>query len=169
MPRNFVPISTCANDDRENGGKFRYNARFSYACVAHNNAIRYLISALPDTFATVRSSLRFVRTTNPCFISFSFFRPLRLIFVTFIPIYCIDFAIGSIENTSFVMHLQIMDVLLDLYRRFFIPFPPTPWAKEPSVICCDLFQALASRWSTFRPPWTQGSRSYWRPAFSERG
>lgn len=42
--------------------------------------------------------------------------------------------------------------------------------KGRSVIRCDLlFQALASRWSTFRPPWTQGSRSYWRLAFSERG
>lgn len=41
--------------------------------------------------------------------------------------------------------------------------------KARIVIPCNLFQALASRWSTFRPPWTQGSRSYWRPAFSERG
>lgn len=41
--------------------------------------------------------------------------------------------------------------------------------EDDGIIRCNLFQALASRWSTFRPPWTQGSRSYWRPAFSERG
>jgi len=114
----------------------------------------------------------FSRTTNTCLISFllSSSSPRLRFFYPLITLRLISRSNQRCRSTSSVCDrlLQIADTLLDPYRRFLRSFSID--AKGRSVIRCDLLlQALASRWSTFRPPWTQGSRSYWRPAFSERG